>query len=236
MLYSDVKKIVDESKAKYYIIIYNTGSKEKLRLFSGTNGVGYLSKGRKRYGYNISPENWENVFPVKCVSQDMKWIKTWTKVKIILEKSGMWEDILYRAKTGLEIGYENIKSAYSIYWSNLSDAEKIESIEKIDKRLVKETKNGKQADTDIIWYMQNPAKIKKMYFGKYRNGEILKNISDAIKNKIDIHKCSTASYDVSFEYSAKQNKAWYSEEFRGCGNGHYYLALNDSHALFYEND
>jgi hypothetical protein len=43
-------------------------------------------------------------------------------------------------------------------------------------------------------------------------------------------------YDASFSYNPKLNKAWYSEEFRGCGNGHYYVALNSTHCLFVEDD
>ena len=49
-------------------------------------------------------------------------------------------------------------------------------------------------------------------------------------------KWDKTSYDVSFQLKAKERKAWYSEEYRGCGNGHYYLALNHSCALFYEHD
>jgi hypothetical protein len=30
--------------------------------------------------------------------------------------------------------------------------------------------------------------------------------------------------------------AWYSEEYRGCLNGHYYLMFDATHAIFYEDD
>ena len=45
-----------------------------------------------------------------------------------------------------------------------------------------------------------------------------------------------SSYDVSFSYDPKLQHAWYSEEYKNCGNGHYYLALDETHALFYEDD
>jgi hypothetical protein len=47
--------------------------------------------------------------------------------------------------------------------------------------------------------------------------------------------CRT-SYDVHYTYNAKEKKAFYSEEFKDCGNGHYYLAIDNTHALFYEDD
>lgn len=47
---------------------------------------------------------------------------------------------------------------------------------------------------------------------------------------------SLYNYDVGFSYNPKQKKAWYSEEFKNCSNGHYYLALNNTHAFFIEND
>ena len=50
-----------------------------------------------------------------------------------------------------------------------------------------------------------------------------------------VSKCQHIIYKT-FEYEPDKNKAWYSEEYRGCGNGHYYIALNSSMALFCEND
>ena len=31
-------------------------------------------------------------------------------------------------------------------------------------------------------------------------------------------------------------RGFYSEEFKGCGNGHYYLLFDATHAIFYEDD
>ena len=33
-----------------------------------------------------------------------------------------------------------------------------------------------------------------------------------------------------------KNYAWYSEEYKGCLNGHYYIALDEKHVWFYEDD
>ena len=34
----------------------------------------------------------------------------------------------------------------------------------------------------------------------------------------------------------EKEKVWSSEELRGCGNGHYYIALDANTALFVEDD
>ena len=47
---------------------------------------------------------------------------------------------------------------------------------------------------------------------------------------------AVAAMQDTFEYKADKNKAWYSEEYRGCGNGHYYIAIDENTALFIEND
>lgn len=88
---------------------------------------------------------------------------------------------------------------------------------------------------------ENP-KIKKMCFHKGRwnaqdTEHILNSIAEAIDNKVNYRspRCDNG-YDVSFEYVADGRKAWYSEEYRNCGNGHYYIALNRTHAIYWEKD
>lgn len=92
---------------------------------------------------------------------------------------------------------------------------------------------------DFEWI--NKAKIKTMIFHKSRwdnakTEHIRRNIAEALKNKTSYQCRGSNGYDVSFEYDAEKNKAWYSEEYVGCGNGHYYLALDSTHAIYYEKD
>ena len=90
-------------------------------------------------------------------------------------------------------------------------------------------------DTDYVYDLSDP-KFKSMYFGysnKFYKNEIAKALSE--KRKYSTGRV-VVSYDNSFEYNPEKNKAWYSEEYRGCGNGHYYLALDGNTAVFYEND
>lgn len=99
----------------------------------------------------------------------------------------------------------------------------------------------------IMEQVENP-KIKKMKFHKspylaYNTENVLRQIGEAMDNKIAyISGRYRNGYDVSFEYKpASENKdgiarAWYSEEYKDCGNGHYYIALNRTHAIYWEKD
>lgn len=93
----------------------------------------------------------------------------------------------------------------------------------------------KIGDVNVAEMFVGCLKIKKM---ETRNGEndLLKI---AIFNKDPYtEKFAGRTYDISYEYNPLSSNinAWYSEEFRGCANGHYYLMLNSTHAIYCEND
>lgn len=79
-------------------------------------------------------------------------------------------------------------------------------------------------------------KTKSIYFGKFNNDIEKYEIADALANERPYYTRVQAGYDVSFQYDPKTKHAWYSEEYRGCGNGHYYIALDANMALFVEDD
>ena len=95
----------------------------------------------------------------------------------------------------------------------------------------------KREDLRGTFYMFDVPKIKSVSFGNKGLTEVNRNkITQALKNKEKLSLFVKAGYDLSFEYNPEKNKAWWSEEYRGCGNGHYYLMLDDRHALFCEDD
>ena len=71
-----------------------------------------------------------------------------------------------------------------------------------------------------------------------------------VANHLEQAQQSTADYDDgfgvrwygSYDYSVSVSKkdgvlrGWYSAEYKGCGNGHYFLLLDATHAIFYEDD
>ena len=233
-------------------LVDNDGITTNHRLARSSGGyVMVMHQRRARYGFYVTWSSFKCIiFPEKKETSDAdKWARSWENVLNRLEKSGLWEDVATDVRIALDVGYDKMKKAYAQYWvrldyQNLTEADKTnaEKIKELDERLVEYREDGTPfANTSIIWYMSKIAKVKKMHFGrKWLNDKELEDIKNALENKLPIRVGTdgriTGGYDVSYNYQPEDNKAWYSEEYRGCGNGHYYLALDATHALFYEDD
>ena len=67
----------------------------------------------------------------------------------------------------------------------------------------------------------------------------LKEIKKAFEEKRSFNYHWRGSYDYSAEGRLEDSgefNAWFSMEYKGCGNGHYYLLLDGMHAIFAEDD
>jgi hypothetical protein len=88
-------------------------------------------------------------------------------------------------------------------------------------------------DLDIPWFEDNRPNIldvsKLFYFSSI-------NLALAIKAKRDYSARGFGKYDYSVSYQAADNAAWFSEEYKGCLNGHYYLLISEKVAMFTESD
>lgn len=123
-----------------------------------------------------------------------------------LEASGLWKEVKEGYETLLKLGYDK-RHDYRVPY--------------------------------LTWEAAD-ACTKSMYFG-YRNANVKERISECFRNMIDCEFRTDArydgtNYDVTFSYNAEKNQAVYAEEYRGCGNGHYYIAIDGSTALFCEDD
>jgi hypothetical protein len=169
-----------------------------------------------------------------------------------LTASGWWnKDNGYHndVKTGLEIGYDKIQEARAIEREEYIGAwepgfaAKLERLRAVHPKLVVQREDGtERMNTGVLWYMDVLPVVKKMRFTRWGNDEILKSLAERIaKAKVGerVTEHGRTSYDVSFEYKETEEGyklGWYSEEYRNCGNGHYYLALDATHAVYYEKD
>lgn len=242
-----IEKIKNPDKFNFYFLqeVDTDGvksvRKEKARYFvTKDDRIARYARNKKRFGYPVEDVSKIVIEDKKTTkTPERKWKDSWMKVVQRLEHSGLYTDLLENIKLALEIGYEKIQLAYEIYWKtdkslSYEDNQKARDVEikNLDERLLMDG----HPNTEILWYIKYDAKVKKMNFGRWSNEDALKTIKDALKNKKETSVSGRANYDVSFSYNPKLNKAWYSEEYRGCGNGHYYLALDATHALFYEDD
>lgn len=248
----DFDTIVDTLVPKYgkvkVIVHYADGSTDTRRLGRAfDHAVMMYRKGSKRYGYYLEKRHFTSIaFPEKRATEVDKWAHSWKNVLKYLEKSGLWAEIAESVKVALEIGKDKIEQACDIdnefkCNSNLSYQEEkklqAERIKMIDERLVKHREDGSiYPNSDILWHIRYPARVKTMYFGKYENDSKREAIKTAMDCKTSITVFGRYNYDVHLEYHADTMKAWWSEEYKNCGNGHYYLALDATHALFYEDD
>jgi len=247
-VYDKAVACVDAKNRNVYFLMSN-GEKVKQRLGkTGDNRIIYLKKGSTRRGYYLNDyynSNAEIVDIIPIISNTNiadTWRKSIDKAIKLLECSGLWPNILIDLKLARDIGYENIRKAYDTtnakfvegYTEN--NIEIAKHIKAIDPRLVSVNSETGNEYYNTLWQMAYPLKIKKMNFGKYRNPTNLQMIKEGIIKKEKVSVAGDNGYDVSFEYNPEKNMAWYSEEFRGCGNGHYYLAFSDTHAVFWEDD
>jgi len=234
-------KTMYDAKVRVVNVTYDDGFKKKIRIFKTSDGViCYFRKGSARRGYEFHPAGIASVSAVTSKkTEEQKWIDGWKKVDAKLEKSGLWNDIRAEIKLAFEIGYPKLKEIAKIYWQipNLN-GEEIAYFKEHCPLLLKRQEDGTEyVNTTVLWHYSKLPKVKKMMFAEKRYNEtILKRIQEAMDNKVAIHEDHRYNYDVSLEYKPEQNKAWFSEEYKNCGNGHYYIAISSTHALFMEDD
>jgi len=214
------------------------GKKIKLRLFKKGDSIYCLVKNSRKYGTLLQGYDLLDIVPIvhhKTTAQ--KWESSWKKVKARLEASGLWKEVVEEISFALDIDYEKINTINNKYWEIKNDDERLAYIKQMDARVIATDDTGKEyVRSSLIYNYSQLPKVKKMYFGKHKSEAYLERIKKAMEDKKSTTESARANYDVSFEFNAEKNKAWYSEEYKGCGNGHYYLALDATHVLFYEDD
>lgn len=214
-------------------LIYNDGREEKKRIGRTSTGDILImvnrSRTRGRYLSEYLREGLKDIQEIAEKDKSILWINSINKAIKLLESSGLWYDLLQDLKIAKAIGFNKLQEAYKTQDLKLCEdyhknqEEQVKKIKEIDERLISVSKEtGKEFyKTSILWYMVFPLKIKKMNFGG-RTEEYNSNIAYALLNKEKLRiPRIRVNYDVSFEYDGL-NKAWYSEEFKDCGNGHYF--------------
>lgn len=238
---------------------------EKLRFTMEEKGTVFVyAKGKRRRGWRYEPEDFLRKYSVSETSFTEKdptpaWHRRMRRAVKCMEKSGMWpeikevfENILASGMTWDERKYlSTLRHDGSKWTGELRFVDGKWTVDDADQDMVarykarfpfsfKNADNGREyIDTRYI-YEVSGCHLKAMNFGKageWESETTKRLIKEALEKKISYSSGRIrVGYDVSFRYDAEENKAWYSEEYRNCGNGHYYLALDGNTALFCEDD
>lgn len=229
MNHSQVKEIVEasirDSRNYNFVVTMANGDKERKRLFISRDGYVCEFKKRSRTrGRCISCEElWKSVEPVKNETDKVKVCKRNTKNIIkYLSASGLWPDILENMTKLQDLSDEDLRYLCECEYDEHNKFMQEKAIEHISP--------------DMFYSLISKRGIITINWGGAYNNWIKQGWLNALNEKRKYSMRWTVNYDNSVEYNPDGNRAWYSEEYRGCGNGHYYLLLDEKHAAFREDD
>ena len=212
-----IKSEREKGNNKFVCVVHN-GEKFVIRLFVSSDGdICYYAKGSKKYGHLLPINAFQSITPVAvknkcdlCQSYIKKCIK-------YLTNSGLWPEI--------KADLVRLQAKDKAWWDNYL------AIERGFDRYKKMCEEFEHLHLDIL--EQAKYGFKTINFSRYDEKE-REDWTNAVKNHTQYHYRWRKGYDNSI--SVDGNHAWYSEEYKGCGNGHYYLAFDDKHATFREDD
>ena len=230
MDYNDVYNTISRKIEKYVYV--SDGEKHEIRLFISTNNdICFAPKRRRNGGYMLSVsemEKWDSLTKVNKGNKTdlVKRMRKRAESGIeMLNESGLWVDIKKELMKFIDLSDDDIRRDF------------------IDGD-VYETYRTKKYDWLNSYQVFFSLKAKKCWknpsFGKYdfSKDNVIDYFKRSISDKKPIRFTWRNVYDNTLEILSDNGiyRGFYSEEFRGCGNGHYYLLFDATHAIFYEDD
>ncbi len=200
------------------------------------------AKGKSRYGNHWSVESFIAYYKPLNLSdedKDKKWHKKLATIEKRLNASGLWpelREIAHNLQAMTKKEFDMLVNADYNLGRKLDDAERKDILNSMLNKYPFLKKPGTNELNRLYTeeWTEEP-RTKSMNFGAWHQSSS-ENIKRALNEKRSVTVRGCNGYDVTFSYDADSNKAWYSEEYKGTGNGHYYLALDGTMALKYEDD
>ena len=222
----------------------------KVRCMMEPNAVFVYAKGSRKYGFRHSKPDFASAYEIIPVDRTEEWHKQIRRAVRCMESSGLWPDICAVFKNLLCMSKEDHDMLKSLYWGSrhIKDGRYLKKTgDEMDAEyapyasiypflFTRDMDGHLVLDTDYI-FETSDCVLKSMYFGKYENRRVKSDLKNAITEQKPYKKNRIrTSYDVSVCYLPDARKAFYSEEYRDCGNGHYYAMLDENTALHLEDD
>ena len=234
----EIKSIVTNNYAKPYRVNLIGGGSKIVRLWKADDGrIAIMGKGRKKWGHELSCyDHYEDWATLRLVEHDeidyyKRFVKRATDALKMLTESGLWPDI----KQSIEHFFALTESEQKELVNDIMT----DSYELFYHEIYKE--NGKYSwvhGYQVFESFVRKTCWKSIAWHKWERERMSAEVAECIKNGTDFHRRWENGYDNSVEIANRDGEklAWYSEEYRGCGNGHYYLMFDATHAIFYEDD
>lgn len=235
----EIKAIVNHNYSKPYRVNLINGGSKIVRLWQTDDGrIAIMDKGRKKWGHELSSwsDHYEDWATLRLVEHDeidyyKRFVKRATDALKMLNESGLWKDI----KQSIEHFFTLTESEQKGLVNDIMT----DSYELFYKEVYKE--NGKYSwisGYQVFESFVRKTCWKSIAWHKWERERMSAEVAECIKNGTNFHRRWENGYDNSVEIANRDGVklAWYSEEYRGCGNGHYYLMFDATHAIFYEND
>ena len=235
----EIKTIVTNNYAKPYRVNLIGGGSKIVRLWQTNDGrIAIMDKGRKKWGHELSnwSDHYEDWATLRLVEHDeidyyKRFVKRATDALKMLNESGLWSDI----RQSIEHFFALTESEQKELVNDIMT----DSYELFYHEVYKE--NGKYSW--VSGYQVFEAFVRKtcwksIAWRKWERERMSAEVSECIKNGTDFHRRWENGYDNTVEIANRDGEkfAWLSLEYRGCGNGHYYLMFDATHAIFYEDD
>lgn len=221
-----IKDFVAKNNGEQFNIVYENGKTETKKLFVSDYGnVCEFKKRSSRSGYRIGVLNIASI-EVKPKTPPIKVCRNNLRLVInYLSKSGLWTPMLMGAK----------------FLSMMSDEELLTMR---DWDCYHRVMTNELANKGIAWFGGDcfnalfEKSIKTMRFMSYDRDYQKRRLKESIDKKENLTYRWRNGYDNHYEicFSEDYSRGWYSEEYKNCGNGHYYYLLDECHVLFGEDD
>ena len=231
MRIEEIYAFVKANENKKSIVVYNNGTKLVERFFiSANNNLCRFKKGSNRQGYIMTLNEVENIVsievedtktPIQYCRANLK------KVEKYLADSKLWVEMLR--------GVQHLQTLSDDELNDLCNWDKYHSLFSEENR---KDKRMYFFGIDCFVGLFRKGCIKTINFESFEREHYQNILKERISKQEGFRYSWQKGYDnrVVLDFENGNGVGWYSEEFRGCGNGHYYYLLDEKHVLFGEDD
>lgn len=239
MEYKEISKVVTENVANTFVVTFNDGTKKKVKMWYGVDGVCIMNRKSRKWGHVLNAtdeyDKWANLVPFlsREVEIHKRVVRRAKKIEKMLDESGLWANIKNMFHTFLyERNEEEQKAIINIALDYNKKFDEKDAI--FNNRMIFESLARDRCFKTINWFGYEKESFEKLLDERIKAKEEFRySWHKGYDNSVELMK-----YNGSFPayYSDDMFVGYYSEEYKGCGNGYYSILLDAKHALFCEKD